>query len=223
MLSVIVGIGGIEIADRQLLGVLGHGEAQLGDEILVRHPDGGREREDLQPLGRQIAVLAQAQRHLVQVRVVARRAIDLEPEEASAADHLARVRREAGKRLPATVLGRIGAQRARRDLAAGRKLPLVRRGHGGSAIGALAAVEPKARLDVRPRPVQMIVIAAAIGIEDPEEQRVLHALGDAQEDGLAVVWIAFRGRGPRPVGHRQRRFLGHGIRGSEQGRHREHP
>ena len=214
-------VRGIEVADGQPLGVLRHEEPQLGDPVLVGHPQAGREREDLQTIRRQVAMLAQAERDLVEVGIVARRAIDLEPEDAPAADRLAAFRSEAHESPPAVILSRIGAEAEHRDLAAGGKLRLVRGSYGGSGEGAIPAIQLELGRGVLARAVQLIVGAAAVRIEHPQEQPVLHALGHTKEDDFAVVGIAFRGRGQRSVGDRDRRFLGHDSGGSEQGRKRE--
>ena len=216
-----LGIRGIEVADGQPLGVLGHEESHLGDQILVGHPQAGREREDLEPLGRQVAVLAQAERDLVQVGVVARRASDLEAEDAPTADRLPSFRSKAHEGLPATILSRIGAEAAHGDLAACRKLCLVRRCYGSSGEGAIAAVELELGRGLLARAVELVVVAAAVRIEHPQEQAVPHALGHAEEDDFTVVGIAFRGRGQRPISDRDGCFLSHDRGGSEQGRKRE--
>ena len=122
MASAIVGIGGIEVADGQPLGVLGHEEPHLRDQILVGHPQAWREREDLEPVRRQVATLAQAERHVVEVGVIARSALDLEPEDTAIPDRLALLGGEAHERLPATILRRVDAEGAGRDLGPGREL-----------------------------------------------------------------------------------------------------
>ena len=202
-------VGGIEVADRQRLGIVRYREAQLGDMAGVGHPHGRQEAADLEAVGGEVAALAQAQRHRVEVGVVAGQGLDLQAEHAPPANRLALLGDDREQRLPAAV--ERGARRHHalaERLAGAQRLGAgldARRGEG--AIGPRAAEQAIAGLGVLGATVDAIVVAAGVGVEDAQIEPLAAALGHAQEDHLAEVGIALPCPGRGAVGHRERRLL----------------
>ena len=207
-----LGVGGIEIAHRQPLGVGWHRKAQLGHVLIVRDPHGRSRIDDLEPVRGEVAAIAQAEGHGVEIGVVAGRAFDLQAEDPPPADRLALLGEGREQGLPAVVEGGTGADHALGEHRPGGQLlgTGLRATADGTAIGALAAEQPVAGLGVVGRAVDQVMVAAGVGVEHAQIQPVLDAVRHAQEDHLAVVGIAFGGRGLGAIGDRERRLLSRG-------------
>jgi hypothetical protein len=192
-----LGVGRIEIADRQPVGIGGHGELQFGHRTLVGYAHGRLFGQNLQPFGFQIAAVPQTQRDGIQIGVVARQAIDDKQEHPPAGNPVAVLGIDRFQRNPAIVARRLGGKTAvGQDPAFGCPRP---RTSGGHRTGE----QPKSGLGIG-LARDKVMFAACIGIENTQIERIGHIIGNAEEKDFAMVFVAFDCRCPGAIGDRQR-------------------
>ena len=153
---------------------------------------------------------------------VAGLADDVEAEPGAVADALAVGGGEGGEGEPGVVGGAVGAEAALGEDAAAGEAGVGRVGGGGGTfghqrrrrgggVGALAAGEAEERGGGGgAAAVAGVVKARRLGVEDAEPEAVGEVGGDADEEALDVVGVAFAGRGLGAVDDEEGRGLGEG-------------
>ncbi len=219
--------GGVEIAHRHGALVGRHPEAELGQHTAPRHADGRVVGEHLGAGGRDVLRLAGRECDVVDVAVRTRQRVDHQPEDDPVVDPLA-VRRIEGRQrhplavgLPLAAEGLLGELRPCGELGLGQH----RRIGGFRDEGALAAEDGELRARRRREPVQLVVAAGGLGVEDADVERTRGRRRDAQVDRLVMVVVALPDRGRGTVVDEQRlaggRFRLLAVcRGEKRGGHR---
>jgi hypothetical protein len=205
-----VGIGRIEIAHDQSVRAFRRLEAQLRDPALVRHADRGRVGEDLEPVRREVAPIAQTQDGREQVAVVAACSLDQQTENPLPVHELALLGRYGCERLPSPIGRRAGTVAALRQQLADLELRLAVR-PGRFAEGALTAKQRVDGLRVLAFAIDEVVIATGVRVEHAQVKPIGQLGGDGKEDHLAIVVIALLGPCARAVGDRERFLLRPGL------------